>query len=70
MRSKAIRARDITTDHQIVIHDAKKRDTRHKICEVYKNKHVVQITYRNPDDEGSAFGHINAKPMHRVRVAA
>lgn len=68
MKSRAIRARDITTDDQIVIHDPKKKDTKHKVCEVYKNSKIVNITFYDNREDGKAFGRIKAKPMHRVRV--
>jgi hypothetical protein len=70
MRSRAIRARDVTTEDQVVIHGGRtKRDAKYKICEVYKNSKQVRIVYRDDDAVGGhVFVTIDAKPMHRVRV--
>jgi len=69
MRSRAVRAREVTTDDYVVIHDPKERDKKFKVCEVYKNRKIVKITYLDEADEtGHKFKMIKAKPMHRVRI--
>ena len=69
MRSRAVRARDVTTDDFVVIHDSVENDKKYKVCEVYKNRKMVRIVYLDEaDTTGHKFKSIEAKPMHRVRV--